>query len=286
MRLGGREMPRGVEDLLGAAGPTRSISFLTSEAVAQAEPRRRDGEARRCPPRCADRRTAPRQAAADAEAVDHGDGRLADRLESAATAVSPTPVVMRDLLGRCAHLLELGDVGAGDEGLLARARAAPRRGWRDRARSGRGSPGSPPTCRATGRCACPGLLNTIQPIAPSACAIRRARRRNRIGASDHARVLKSRNILALIAELAQHRVGVLAALGGRRRASPTACATGSPPGRPARSRRALGCSTLRAIFEMLHLRIGEHLVHLVDRPAGHAGLVQQLDPFGRAPGRA
>ena len=32
---------------------------------------------------------------------------------------------------------------------------------------------------------------------------------------------------------------------------------------------------------MLHLRVGEHLRQVVDRPAGHAGLLQRTDPFGR-----
>jgi hypothetical protein len=31
--------------------------------------------------------------------------------------------------------------------------------------------------------------------------------------------------------------------------------------------------------EMAHLRIGEYLVHLVDRAAGHAGYVEDVDPF-------
>ena len=32
--------------------------------------------------------------------------------------------------------------------------------------------------------------------------------------------------------------------------------------------------------EMAHLRIGEHLVDTIDRPAGHARAVEDLDPFG------
>src|SRR6202046_2629135 len=31
--------------------------------------------------------------------------------------------------------------------------------------------------------------------------------------------------------------------------------------------------------EMLHLRVGEHLVDRVDRATGHAGLVYAFDPF-------
>ena len=34
---------------------------------------------------------------------------------------------------------------------------------------------------------------------------------------------------------------------------------------------------------MLHLRIGEHFVHLVDRSARHACVIQQVDPCGRRP---
>ena len=37
--------------------------------------------------------------------------------------------------------------------------------------------------------------------------------------------------------------------------------------------------------QVTHLRIGEHLVHLVDRPAWHPGLVERFDPRGSGPGR-
>ena len=36
-----------------------------------------------------------------------------------------------------------------------------------------------------------------------------------------------------------------------------------------------------AMPQMLHLRIGEHLVDRVDRPARHAGAFEQLDPVFR-----
>src|SRR5215472_4386848 len=37
--------------------------------------------------------------------------------------------------------------------------------------------------------------------------------------------------------------------------------------------------------QVLDLRVGENLIHPVDRPARHAGLVERADPLGRPPGR-
>src|SRR6185437_2570157 len=59
-------------------------------------------------------------AAADAEALDHGDGRLADLAELGVRQLGD-PVIFGDRLRRGALLLELRDVGAGNEGLVAGA---------------------------------------------------------------------------------------------------------------------------------------------------------------------
>ncbi len=60
-------------------------------------------------------------AAADADAADHGDGGLGG-LDQRALRRLAGGVVDLDVLLGAALALELGDVGAGDEGLLAGAR--------------------------------------------------------------------------------------------------------------------------------------------------------------------
>src|SRR6185312_12237537 len=129
-----------------------------------------------------------------------------------------------------------------------------------------------------------GLLNTIQPIAPSISAIMRS-----LGeiifrsSSNRAVAVQSLDGIVVIPELAQHRVGVLAAL--RRRAV--------QPRRRAAQRDRLSdqvdAAERRMIdrlgdAQMLHLRVGEDLVHAVDRARRHARRVDDLDPLGRGLG--
>ena len=51
------------------------------------------------------------------------------------------------------------------------------------------------------------------------------------------------------------------------------------------ARRGAGCVIGRAMPRCLHLRIGEDLVDRVDRAAGDAGRLEQLDPVGGGLGR-
>ena len=79
-------------------------------------------------------------------------------------------------------------------------------------------------------------------------------------------------------EFLEHRVGVLAELRRPHRRVSTACATASRPGRRAASCSVLLGHALRDA-EMLHLRIGEHFIDGIDRPARATGRVQALDPL-------
>src|SRR5216683_1334028 len=115
------EMARGEEDLLGVGRADEIDQLLdAAPAISQPQPRRRDAEARilRGDAQIAAQRDA--ESAADAEAVDHGDGRLAHLLQRRQRALGDL-VVLRDAFGRGALLLELRDVGAGDERLVAGA---------------------------------------------------------------------------------------------------------------------------------------------------------------------
>ena len=88
--------------------------------IAEPEPRGRDAEARvvRADPEVGGDRDA--QAAPDAVAVDHREQRLPERRERVVAARGDAPVLL--LVGHVpAPLLELGDVGAGDERLITRA---------------------------------------------------------------------------------------------------------------------------------------------------------------------
>src|SRR5580658_5741720 len=82
-------------------------------------------------------------------------------------------------------------------------------------------------------------------------------------------------------EFLEHRVGVLAEIGRsyyelRRRARQRDALADEPHLALVLLGHALGDA------EMLHLRVGEHLVDRVDRATGHAGLVHAFDPFGAA----
>ena len=108
-----------------------------------------------------------RDAAADAIAADHRDRRLADAGASASVASSAAWLYVADGLRRRAQLVELRDVGARDERLVAGALEDDHADRRRRAASS-----STNVCR---RCHIAsetalwraGLLNVIQPIGPS-----------------------------------------------------------------------------------------------------------------------
>src|SRR5580704_11240102 len=123
-----------------------------------------------------------------------------------------------------------------------------------------------------------GLLNSIQPTAPSLRAIIRSVLvfMARLRLYDLL-LVQVRDHLVVEAELAQHLVGVLA-LVGRRIAHAARRA-----GELHRLVDHLDITEPRMMHgrrhaEMAHLRVGEHLVHLVDRAARHAGLVEDVDP--------
>src|SRR6202011_5453794 len=124
-----------------------------------------------------------------------------------------------------------------------------------------------------------GLLNSIQPTAPSLRAIIRS-------VLVFMARLRSNNLLfaqlgdrrGVEAQLAQHFLGVLALFGGRI----------AHAARRARQLDRLvhhlditeaGMMHGRGHVQVLDLLVGEHLVHLIDRPARHARLVENVDPF-------
>src|ERR1700734_837532 len=95
------------------------------------------------------------------------------------------------------------------------------------------------------------------------------------------RLMQRGDVALAETELLEHRVGMLAELRRPRHELR----------RRARQRDALADQAHLALVllghalrdaEMLHLRVGEHLVDRVDRATGHAGLVHALDPFGAA----
>src|SRR3954470_16533529 len=97
--------------------------------------------------------------------------------------------------------------------------------------------------------------------------------------SDDPALAQARDVAVVIAECAQNFVAVLAGLR----------AGALQPARRAAQRHRLSNETepaegrvldRRCDAEMPDLRIGEDLIHLIDRPGRHAGLVKSLDPFG------
>src|SRR5580704_5749706 len=111
-----------------------------------------------------------------------------------------------------------------------------------------------------------------------------ARLESRAPSLDHATLAEARDGRGVVAGFLQHRLGVLALLWrGRTHLE----------GRAAHvdrlayelDRPKLGRRHGMRHLEVLDLRIGEHLVHLVDRPGRDARLVQLLDQLGAAVGR-
>ncbi len=165
-RLLGAELAGGEEDLLGDRRPDQVDQRLdAAEAVAEPEPRRRDGEAGAL---LADAQVAGqrhRQAAADAVAADHRDGRLGESPPWRRWR-RPRPRVAR-LGGGVGPLgLELRDVGAGDEGASpAPVKTTTRTsGSASKAASTSGIARHMSSETALRRS---GLLKIIQPIGPS-----------------------------------------------------------------------------------------------------------------------
>src|SRR5258705_6424615 len=118
--LGAEVGARGEEELLGVRGADQVHQLLhPAVVITEAEPGGRDAEARvvrRDAPVAGDRDA---DAAADAEAVDHREQRLAERGQRLRSGRRDAPVLL--LVGRVAPaVLEVGDVGAGHEGGLAR----------------------------------------------------------------------------------------------------------------------------------------------------------------------
>src|SRR4051812_31224961 len=96
--------------------------------------------------------------------------------------------------------------------------------------------------------------------------------------SDDALRFKGAYLLVAVAHFRQHLVGVLADL-GQGAAHRRGCAR--------ESRRLVNDAQapetrmvhLGGGADVLYLRVGEHLVHRIDGPARHAGLVEGLDPM-------
>src|SRR5258708_39218487 len=101
---------------------------------------------------------------------------------------------------------------------------------------------------------------------------------------DGAALAEGADRRGVVAGLLQRRLGMLALLGRRRTHF---------EGRAAHvdrlayelDRPKLGRRHGMRHLEVLDLRIGEHLVHLVDRPGRHARLVELLNQLGAAIGR-
>src|SRR4051812_2318197 len=97
-------------------------------------------------------------------------------------------------------------------------------------------------------------------------------------ASDRVGLAQGGDLLCAVAELLEHRAGVLAERGRRR----------VELARRAREPERLADQRELALFhrlrhaDMLDLRVGEHLVDRIDRPARHPRLVEPVDPLGAA----
>src|SRR5262249_43855677 len=123
---------------------------------------------------------------------------------------------------------------------------------------------------------------------PAAVAVKGSPTTARLGPSrarkrlDRLLLLEARDLVRRVAQLAKDLIGMLTVR--RRRLADRA--------RSARQRRrhaldadlaALGMAHRLGHAEMLDLRIVEHLLDVVDRAGGHAGLVEGLDPLGARP---
>src|SRR5436190_249382 len=120
-RLLGGEVPRREENLLGMRRADQIRQDLQAAgAIAETETRRRHAELAdvRGDADVAEQRY--RQSAADAVAADAGDRRFGALVEARVGDLTDL-VVVGDLLGRVARLLELRDVGARDKSLVAGA---------------------------------------------------------------------------------------------------------------------------------------------------------------------
>src|SRR4029077_19078755 len=128
-----------------------------------------------------------------------------------------------------------------------------------------------------------GLLKTSRPTGPAFSAIMFGVGLIMGNLLNNSALAKAGDGRSIVAGFLQHRLCVLALL-GRGRAH--------LEGRAAHVDRLayeLDVAQLGRLHGMLHLevldlRIGEHLVHLVDRPCGHARLVELLDQLGAAVG--
>ena len=76
--------------------------------------------------------------------------------------------------------------------------------------------------------------------------------------------------LAVEADFGEDLLRVLAALRRRARDGARACAPAAPAGPPGAARRAACEVTSFTMPRCLHLRLVEHLAHVVDAPAGDA----------------
>src|SRR6266850_933250 len=119
-RLGGGELPSGDHDLARIGGADRIHQVLHRRgAVAEAHLRRGDAEARVLAgdPQVAD--VGDVDAGAQAVAADHGEHRLVERLQPRLRGLGDLLVALHRFLAR-ALVLELRDIGARDERLVAR----------------------------------------------------------------------------------------------------------------------------------------------------------------------
>src|SRR5580658_4830758 len=122
----------------------------------------------------------------------------------------------------------------------------------------------------------PGLLNTIQPIAPSFSAIMRSLGEIIASSSSYdALGAKAGDGVAIVAELAQHRVGVRAALGRCRHELRGRAAQRHGLSHQLRAAERRMLDRLRD-SEMLDLGVGEDFIHAIDRSARHPGAVEDL----------
>src|SRR4029453_2028112 len=272
------EQAAGKEDLLGIGRPDDVHQSLDAgRTVAQTKPGRRYAELAvvRGDADVAGQRH--RDAAADAEAPDARDRGLGALAQPRVGDLADL-VVVGHLLGRRARLLELRDVGARDEGLVP----CPGDNYdadhrillelvdddRDRlphVRRGR---------IALGRLVEDELADRAHLLGDHV----RGRTDHRC-LLDHAALLEARDSRGVVSRFLQHGLGVLALL-GRGRAHLEGRAAHVDGLTDQLDRAKLGRVHWMRHLQVLDLRIGEHLVHLVDRAGRHARLVELLDQFG------
>ncbi len=121
LRFASVELARGIENLLGEGGPDNIDEALQAGiAVTQAELGGRHGEPRIVRADAQVATGGEPDAAADAIAADHGDGRLGKFVDAGKDLIGRGVIGAGGFLRR-ALAAEFGNIGAGDERLAARA---------------------------------------------------------------------------------------------------------------------------------------------------------------------